>query len=154
MAQKLKLVCDTAGEGGVEDDSLAGVATGAIAEGGYVAGDTVLIRGKKGKDTLCILVGDDSCEPGKIRLSSVTRRNLGLALGDSCIVTPPAAEVNFATSIKVLPYDDSVKGISGNIYDVFVKPYFMDAYRPVKVTRLYYVFVSGAKVLLNPHPTL
>ena len=23
-------------------------------------------------------------------------------------------------------------GISGNIYDVFVKPYFMDAYRPVK----------------------
>jgi hypothetical protein len=23
-------------------------------------------------------------------------------------------------------------GITGNIYDVFVKPYFMDAYRPVK----------------------
>ena len=110
MAQKLKLVCDATGDLGAEDDSLVSVPASVIADGGYVAGDTVLIKGKKGKDTLCILVADDSGEAGKIRMSSVTRRNLGLSLGDSCLLSPPAAEVNFATTVKVLPYDDSVKG--------------------------------------------
>jgi transitional endoplasmic reticulum ATPase len=110
MASKLKLTCDATVEGGVEDDSLVSVPNKVISDAGYVPGDTVLIRGKKGKDTLCILVADDSGEKDKIRMSSVTRRNLGLALGDSCVVSPPTEEVNFATTVRVLPYDDSIKG--------------------------------------------
>ncbi len=31
--------------------------------------------------------------------------------------------------------DDSVEGLSGNIFDVYIKPYFLEAYRPVRKGR-------------------
>ena len=110
MSAKLKLKCDAVGDVGAEDDSLVSVPASVISEAGFVPGDTVLVRGKKGKDTLAIIVADDSGAKGNLRMSTVARRNLGLALGDTCTVSAPASEVNFATSVKVLPYDDSVKG--------------------------------------------
>ena len=113
MSGKLKLTCDAVADVGAEDDSLVSLPSKTIASGGFVAGDTVLIKGKKGKDTLAILVADDSGEAGKLRMSAVARRNLGLALGDACTLSAPLEEVNFATSVKVLPYDDSVKGEFG-----------------------------------------
>lgn len=33
---------------------------------------------------------------------------------------------------QVLPFDDSVEGLSGNIFDVYLKPYFLEAYRPLR----------------------
>lgn len=129
---KVKLIVDAVSEAAGEDDSLISVTTKVLEELSFVAGDTVLVKGKKGKDTLAIIVTDDSGEDGKLRMSGVMRKNLALALGDSATLTTPPEDVNFATTVKVLPYDDTIKGISGNIYDVFVKPYFMDAYRPVK----------------------
>lgn len=36
----------------------------------------------------------------------------------------------------VLPFEDTIEGISGNLFDAFLKPYFQEAYRPVrKVSR-------------------
>ena len=32
----------------------------------------------------------------------------------------------------MLPFDDSIEGITGNLFDTFLKPYFLEAYRPVK----------------------
>jgi hypothetical protein len=32
----------------------------------------------------------------------------------------------------VLPIDDTIEGITGNLFDVFLKPYFLEAYRPVR----------------------
>jgi transitional endoplasmic reticulum ATPase len=32
----------------------------------------------------------------------------------------------------VLPIDDTVEGITGNLFDTFLKPYFLEAYRPVR----------------------
>lgn len=34
--------------------------------------------------------------------------------------------------IHVLPFSDSVEGLSGNLFDVYLKPYFLEAYRPVR----------------------
>ena len=31
----------------------------------------------------------------------------------------------------MLPFDDTIEGISGNLFDAFLKPYFLEAYRPV-----------------------
>ena len=33
----------------------------------------------------------------------------------------------------MLPFDDTMEGVTGNIFEVYLKPYFMDAYRPVKL---------------------
>ena len=45
-------------------------------------GDTVLLKGKKRKDTVCIVLADESCEEGKIRMNKVVRKNLRVRLGD------------------------------------------------------------------------
>ena len=42
----------------------------------FFRGDTVLIKGKKRKDTVCIVLGDETCELNKIRLNKVTRNTL------------------------------------------------------------------------------
>jgi len=34
--------------------------------------------------------------------------------------------------IHVLPFEDTIEGISGNLFDAFLKPYFQEAYRPVR----------------------
>jgi hypothetical protein len=45
-------------------------------------GDTVLLKGKKRKDTVCIVLADENCEEGKIRMNKVVRTNLRVRLGD------------------------------------------------------------------------
>ncbi|KAK9942600.1 hypothetical protein M0R45_008254 [Rubus argutus] len=45
-------------------------------------GDTVLIKGKKRRDTICIALADDTCEEPKIRMNKVVRNNLRVRLGD------------------------------------------------------------------------
>merc|ERR1711915_117159 len=39
-------------------------------------GDTILVKGKKRKDTVCIVLADDTCEEHKIRMNKVARSNL------------------------------------------------------------------------------
>ncbi|KAI3971070.1 hypothetical protein MKX01_024717 [Papaver californicum] len=45
-------------------------------------GDTIQLRGKKRKDTICIVVADDTCEQPNIRLNKVVRSNLRVRLSD------------------------------------------------------------------------
>ncbi|KAM0852114.1 hypothetical protein ACQ4PT_051981 [Festuca glaucescens] len=45
-------------------------------------GDTVLLKGKKRKDTICIVLADDTCEEAKVRMNKVVRKNLRVRLGD------------------------------------------------------------------------
>ncbi len=46
-------------------------------------------------------------------------------------------DVKYGKRIHVLPIDDTVEGVTGNLFDAFLKPYFQDAYRPVrKVQRM------------------
>ncbi|KAJ7379609.1 hypothetical protein OS493_014004 [Desmophyllum pertusum] len=94
-------------------------------------GDTVLIKGKKRRDTVCIVLSDDSISDDKIRMNRVVRRNLRVRLGD--IVSVQAClDVNYGKRIHVLPIDDTVEGLTGNLFDVFLKPYFLEAYRPIR----------------------
>jgi transitional endoplasmic reticulum ATPase len=46
----------------------------------FFRGDTSLIKGRR--DTVCIVLADDSCEEGKVRMNAVVRKNLGVRLGD------------------------------------------------------------------------
>ncbi len=54
-----------------------------------------------------------------------------MRLGD--VVTINAEpEVPYGKRIHVLPIDDTVEGVAGNIFEVYLKPYFLEAYRPMK----------------------
>jgi len=94
-------------------------------------GDTVMIKGKKRKDTICIAISDEETDDNKIRLNKVVRKNLRVKLGDVVTVTN-AGEVQYGKNVYVLPFDDSIDGITGNVFETYLKPYFMEAYRPVR----------------------
>jgi len=51
----------------------------------------------------------------------------------------PCPDVKYGKRIHVLPLDDSIEGISGNLFDLFLKPYFLEAYRPVRKGDLFLV---------------
>jgi hypothetical protein len=34
--------------------------------------------------------------------------------------------------VHVLPFEDTIEGVTGNLFDAFLKPYFVEAYRPLR----------------------
>ena len=46
-------------------------------------GDTVLLKGKKRKESVCIVLSDDTVTDDKIRMNRVVRNNLRVSLGIS-----------------------------------------------------------------------
>jgi len=73
-----------------------------------------LIKGKKRKETLCIALVDNNMEDGKIKMNKVVRKNLRVRLGD-VVSIKPAPEVPNLTKIHILPLDDTIDGITGNL---------------------------------------
>ena len=51
-------------------------------------GDTVLVKGKKRKDTVLIVLADDDLDDGSARLNRVVRHNLRVKHGDVVTVHP------------------------------------------------------------------
>lgn len=98
-------------------------------------------------------------EEARIRINKVVRKNLRVRLGDVVsvhqvkragreaaathpqedhslpdvsIMVAQCTDVKYGKRIHVLPIDDTVEGVTGNLFDAFLKPYFQDAYRPVR----------------------
>uniref|UniRef100_A0A7R9YRS6 Cell division cycle protein 48 n=1 Tax=Chlamydomonas euryale TaxID=1486919 RepID=A0A7R9YRS6_9CHLO len=94
-------------------------------------GDTVLLKGKKRKDTVCIVLTDDTVDENKIRMNKVVRKNLRVRLAD-VVSVHQCTDVKYGKRVHVLPIDDTIEGITGNLFDAFLKPYFLEAYRPVR----------------------
>uniref|UniRef100_A0A665WB25 Transitional endoplasmic reticulum ATPase n=2 Tax=Echeneis naucrates TaxID=173247 RepID=A0A665WB25_ECHNA len=93
-------------------------------------GDTVVLRGRKQRQTVCIVLTDDSCGDERIRMNRVTRSNLRVRLGD-VISIHACPDIKYGKKIHVLPIDDTIEGLTGSLFEVFLKPYFLEAYRPV-----------------------
>ena len=114
-----------------DDHSTVSISPAKMEELKLFSGDTVLLRGKKRKDTLAIVNSDEHVSDVRIKMTKVVRSNIRLRLGDTVTVTS-MPDVKFAKSVQVLPFADMVDGLSGDIFEVFVKPYFLDKYRPLR----------------------
>lgn len=101
-------------------------------------GDTVLLKGKKRRNTVCIVLADDTCPNEHVRMNRCVRNNLRVRFGD-LVSVQHCPEVKYGKRIHVLPIDDTVEGVSGSLFDVFLKPYFLEAYRPVHKGDLFVV---------------
>ncbi|CAE8616257.1 unnamed protein product [Polarella glacialis] len=106
-----------------DDNSVISLSQAKMEELNLFRGDNVLIKGKKRKDTVCIVLADDNLDDGKIRLNKVVRKNLRCRLG----------------RVHVLPLDDTIEGITGNLFETYLKPYFLEAYRPARQGDLFLV---------------
>lgn len=80
---------------------------------------------------MCIAIADEETEDSKVRMNKCVRKNLRVKLGD-IISIHNAGDVPYGKAVHVLPFDDSIAGISGNLFETYLKPYFLEAYRPVR----------------------
>lgn len=130
-----KLIVDDATN---DDNSVMSLSTNTMEKLQLFRGDTVLIKGKKRRDTVLIVLADDTCEDTKVKINKVVRNNLRVRLGD-VVSIHPCTEIKYGKRIHVLPIDDTIEGVTGNLFDVYLKPYFLEAYRPVRKGDLFLV---------------
>jgi len=121
-----------------DDNSVISLSTAKMEELQLFRGDTVLIKGKKGHETVCIVLTDETCDTSNVRMNKVVRKNLRVRLGDLVTVNA-CGDVPYGKRVHVLPLDDTIEGVTGNLFDVYLKPYFLEAYRPVRKGDLFLV---------------
>jgi len=114
------------------DDSTVSMSPAKLAELEIFKGDAVAIKGKRGKEVICIALDDAGVEDGRVRLPKMARKNIRVKLGD-CVTVKKKDDIAYGKRVQILPFDDCMEGLDAgtNIFDVFLKPYFQEAYRPV-----------------------
>ncbi|KAI4158761.1 MAG: hypothetical protein LQ342_007156 [Letrouitia transgressa] len=121
-----------------DDNSIIALSNNTMETLQLFRGDTVLVKGKKRKDTVLIVLADDDLDDGSARMNRVVRHNLRVKHGD-VITVHPCPDIKYAKRIAVLPIADTVEGLTGSLFDVFLAPYFREAYRPVRQGDLFTV---------------
>ena len=87
---------------------------------------------------MLIVLADDDMPDGVARVNRCVRNNLRVRLGD-IVTVHPCPDIKYANRISVLPIADTVEGINGSLFDLYLKPYFVEAYRPVRKGDLFTV---------------
>ena len=77
-------------------------------------GDPIFVKGKRRNRTLLIAVKDNRLSNGKIAINKVVRGNLKVKVGDLSTVNP-AETVPDLTKIHILPYEDTIEGLTGDL---------------------------------------
>eukprot|EP01096_Ripella_sp_DP13-Kostka_P006128 TRINITY_DN2171_c0_g1_i1.p1 TRINITY_DN2171_c0_g1~~TRINITY_DN2171_c0_g1_i1.p1 ORF type:complete len:818 (-),score=490.25 TRINITY_DN2171_c0_g1_i1:116-2545(-) len=114
----------------LDDNSVAIINTKKADEFDLFRGDSMIVKGKRRKETVCITVPDDDCEEFKIKMNKVVRSNLRVKLGDVVTITP-CKDIKYGARIHVLPIEDTIEGMEGDLFATFLKPYFLNSFRPV-----------------------
>lgn len=121
-----------------DDNSVIVIDNKRMEELNLFRGDTILIKGKKSHTTVCIVLGDNLNESNTIRMNKCVRKNLRVKLGDYVYINA-FENIKNAKKVHILPLDDTIEGITGNLFEVYLKPYFLDAYRPVSKGDLFVI---------------
>lgn len=88
------------------------------------------IQGKKRRDTVCVVLADEQCEESKIRMNKIVRANLRVRLGDVVSVYQ-CPDVKYGKRVHVLPIDDTIEGVTGNLFDAYLKREVLFCYLPL-----------------------
>ena len=112
-----------------DDNSIIYLSPAKMEELSLFRGDTIIIEGKKGRDTACTVLADETCDNESVRMNEVVRNNLRVCLGDT--VTLIKQNVPYGKWINISPLDKTIDGVSDNLFDDYIKPYFSEAYRPI-----------------------
>ena len=76
-------------------------------------GDPVILKGKRRNKTLLIAIWDNKLPNNKIAINKVIRGNLKVKLSDLVTVLP-AESVKDLKKIHILPYEDTIEGLTGD----------------------------------------
>ncbi|XP_005182894.1 transitional endoplasmic reticulum ATPase TER94 [Musca domestica] len=139
-----------------DDNSVVSLSQAKMDELQLFRGDTVILKGKRRKETVCIVLSDDTCPDSKIRMNRVVRNNLCVHLSD-VVSIHPCPDVKYGKRVRILPIDDTTEGITGNLFEIYLKPYFLEAYRPIHMGDIFIVRaalrpIEFKVVLTDPEP--
>jgi transitional endoplasmic reticulum ATPase len=106
------------------NNSVVAVSNDKIHQLKLTPGDTVMVEGEKHRTFCTVVVGDLCPSPSnRVQMDRVARNNLRAHLGD-VVSIHRCGVVRNGARIDVVPIDDTVQGITGNILEVYLKPYF------------------------------
>lgn len=95
-----------------DDNSVVALSQAKMDELQLFRGDTVLLKGKRRKETVCIVLSDETCPDEKIRMNRIVRNNLRVRLSD-VVSIQACPDVKYGKRIHLLPIDDTVEGLVG-----------------------------------------
>jgi len=150
---------------GEEGHSVVGMTETAMMEMGLFEGDTVSIKGKRGKKTMASVavlseqdvsaLSDGSSDIAAIGMSSDAMKNAGVRAGDKVTVAP-APNVKFGKAVLISPMANSLKlagideetmsddnGDEVKLFEDYLAPYFLNKFRTL--TRGDNFIVDGPK---------
>ena len=127
-----RLLVENTDQGHINDSSVVYLSSDKMTELGIFKGDTVEILGKKRKRTVCTALIAENIGGGIILLNKIVRYNTRTRVGDY-IRIKVTQDVRYGNRVQILPIADTVEGITGNLFDVFLSPYFMEQYKPVTI---------------------
>lgn len=130
---------------GEEGHSVVGMSEEALIQMGLFEGDTVAIKGKRGKKTVASVAIIDATDVSsladgtgkplqRVGMSHDAMKNAGVRAGDSVTVTP-APSVKFGKSVLILPFQDSLESAGvenaedANVFENYIQPYFENKFR-------------------------
>jgi len=127
-----------------EGHTVVGMTEAAMEEMGLFEGDTVTIKGKRGKKTMASVavvaqsdvtaLADGGAESTAIGMSMDAMKNAGVRSGDKVTVTA-APNVKFGKAVLILPTAESMElaGVENmddaNLFDDYLRPYFDGKFR-------------------------
>lgn len=97
---------------------------------GLSKGDMVILESDKRRATVCVIKCDFLCSINHIRMNRVVRNNLRARSGDT-ISIQGCRDIQHGKYIQVVPINDTILGIRGDLLEVYLKPYFGNFNRPV-----------------------
>eukprot|EP00804_Cyclotella_cryptica_P016415 CCRYP_004650-RA/>CCRYP_004650-RA protein AED:0.06 eAED:0.06 QI:222/1/1/1/1/1/4/40/902 len=131
----------------LEGHTVVGMTESSMESLGLFDGDTVSIKGKRGKKTMgtVAMISDADVsaldasvlksEGGAIGLTRDAMKNAGVRAGDAVTISP-APDVKFGKAVLILPYADSVEeagldtnGEENDLFDMYLRPYFEGKFR-------------------------
>lgn len=111
--------------------SVVGMSPQSMENMGLFDGDTIRIKGKRGKSTVATV--SSGVTSGGISMSMDAMKNAGVRAGDQVTVVA-APHVKFGKAVLILPYSDSLasaglKEGSPDIFEHYIRPYFENKFR-------------------------
>ncbi|CAF1360359.1 unnamed protein product, partial [Rotaria sordida] len=127
MLQPNQLIVDDAVN---NDDSVVTLSFELMEKLQLCKGDMIILKGEKHHETVRAVAPNPLCTINHIEMNRVVRNNLRVHLGDTVSIQV-CKNIKRGRHIFVLPIDDTVQGITGNLLEVYLKTYFRTPDRPV-----------------------
>ena len=113
-----------------DDNSVVALSQEKMDELEMFRGDTVFVKGNKNHETVCIVLVDGTCQNECVRMNQVVQNNVGVRSNDFVSIRP-LQDMKYGKRVRIKATNDDIQKNQKNLFEVYLRPYFLEAYRPV-----------------------